>query len=75
MDSSNFVDPAFVSGYSGLDPQYKYVTALLRWALVRRGSDYYPGWVLCDPDGKAMDWSGTGTIIINAQGSYPTKRP
>ena len=73
MAHPNYADPAFVYEFSNLNPSYKFVAGFLRWAQVRRGSSYFTGWVLCDSDGKALDYSGTystGTITINASGSY-----
>lgn len=73
MVHPNYSDPTFVYELAFLTPSYKFVAGFLRWAIVRRGSSYITGWVLCDSDGKALDYSGTnstGTITINASGSY-----
>lgn len=46
---------------------------MLKHARVRRGSDYYTGWVLCWPDGNPITTDNlSAKIRVSASGTYMT---
>jgi hypothetical protein len=63
----------FSTGLGG--ESYVYIQGCIRWAKVKRGSNYYTGWVLCYPSGKPITYADAaqpGSIKVSASGSYTT---